>query len=78
VSLTLTLEFSDRDLDYFRKILAREQERCADLDTETIISSREDWYRARKHEIFERMRNRLERRQRTPGTSGKLTSFSLS
>lgn len=187
MSITLQLEFSDGDLEYFRKILAREQERSADLDTETIISkvrtaldsvdldkvsgfvkrrigqlralvemleeedwpleeqerrdvasalayfyrsedvvpdsvpvlglvddaiiaelvlgemqdeinayreycefrasarqhggenvSREDWYKARKHEIFERMRNRLERRQRTPGTSGKLTAFSLS
>lgn len=39
--------------------------------------SREDWYKARKHEIFERMRNRLVDRQRTSSGSGKLTTFSL-
>lgn len=39
--------------------------------------SREDWYKARQHEIFERMRNRLDRHQRTTGGVGNLTTFSL-
>jgi len=39
--------------------------------------SREDWYKARHHEIFERMRNRLNRHQRTSGGVGNLTRFSL-
>lgn len=40
--------------------------------------SREDWLKARKHESFERMRNRMNRHYRTSNGVGRLTKFSLS
>jgi uncharacterized membrane protein YkvA (DUF1232 family) len=41
-------------------------------------TSREDWLKSKRHKIFERMRDRLDRNNRTTGGSGRLTTFSLS
>lgn len=40
--------------------------------------SQEEWLADKRHQLFERMRERMERHHRTPRGAGRLTSFSLS